>query len=205
MNLVQQELSVVLQDAKWEDMDQWDVNSWLQQINYFDSDGELSPEDSEEEASFITSFKACWLRKWYCTDTYVGTQAYSFNGEVFMLSHQNGRKSDCNYYIIDEELYDTVVSKGMELVYKKLSKSSSYKPEVLKVEDILAMGLYFQVYYAGEVLQKKAYNTDKKFLGDIIKCHNGDYGCGTTVTVKLEDETEVVYDLKDLYFKICGE
>ena len=44
--------------------------------------------------------KKVWLKRWLCTDTYVGAAAYFLDGEIITISWQNARKNDEYFYFV---------------------------------------------------------------------------------------------------------
>ena len=75
------------------------------EYNYIDSD----------EATRIT---VAWVDKWLCTDTFVGTKIYFFDGEPFAICYKFGRKSYSSFAYFEKELADKVHVYLLELVAK---------------------------------------------------------------------------------------
>lgn len=63
--------------------------------------------DVEEFSSFDAEFdlrvKGYYLKKWLCTDTFVGTVVWFFDGVPAAVSHRPARKSDTQYALVSEE------------------------------------------------------------------------------------------------------
>jgi hypothetical protein len=50
-----------------------------------------------------TRLKSYFIRKWYCTDSYVGLKAYFLDGEFIATSWQSGRKMDEEFTFVSKE------------------------------------------------------------------------------------------------------
>jgi hypothetical protein len=50
-----------------------------------------------------TRLKAYFIKRHYCTDTYVGIRVYFLDGELVAISRQSGRKADESFTFIDIE------------------------------------------------------------------------------------------------------
>lgn len=54
-------------------------------------------------------FDEVWLKRWLCTDTYVGARAYFLDKELVAISWQNARKNDEYFYYVSQETADKMV------------------------------------------------------------------------------------------------
>jgi hypothetical protein len=50
-----------------------------------------------------TRLKCYFVRRWYCTDKFVGLRAYSLDGNFIAYSYQYGRKSDEDFPFLSKE------------------------------------------------------------------------------------------------------
>jgi hypothetical protein len=59
-----------------------------------------------------------WIKRWYCTDSEVGTRAYLFNGRIVVFSRQAGRKCDEEFMWVCEDDFRKVKGYLEEFVVK---------------------------------------------------------------------------------------
>lgn len=74
------------------------------------------PEDAD------TRLKQFWLKKWYCSDTWVGITTIFFDGELVGMTKQVARKADIEFSWVSREHADRV----WDYLRPKLSKVDGY-------------------------------------------------------------------------------
>lgn len=94
-------------------------------------------------------FKAYYLIKWYCTDTWVGVQAIFLDDELVAMSKQTARKESEQISFVSAEAADKV----RELIYAK--------QYVDLVESDMEVGPFYTVQFGSQLLTKEGFYNGK--------------------------------------------
>lgn len=85
----------------WNDpkqVDDWtDITELVTELGYDYYDAYFYGEEVQKRV------KKVWLKRWLCTDTYVGAAAYFLDGELITISWQNARKNDENFHFVSAD------------------------------------------------------------------------------------------------------
>lgn len=176
-------------------------------INRLDKSKNNSTSVDQEElmgALYIESFcnwfseldkkiKGYYIKKSYCTDTYVGLIAWFFDDDFFAISSQEYRKSHTYFYFKNEEytefLRDYILS---------LFESEVRNYELIDMNEDFPE--FYQVQYTSQLLSEIGYVDGRKckvIKKDRDRCDR----IVKTITVKFEDdnsELEIPIDKFDI-------
>jgi hypothetical protein len=141
--------------------------------------------------------KTYFVKRWYCTDRFVGLRAYFLDNEFVAISYQAGRKYDEDFSFSSKESIDKL---------KKYLRSLVVDLEVETNYDLLE-GLddeiddNYTIEYNSQILQNNGFYNGKEV--EIIKKHypSEDERHFHTVKIKLDDNSTKEIDCRELRFK----
>jgi hypothetical protein len=102
-------------------------------------------EENEQEKRLQTLY----LRVWYCTDTWVGTKAYFFDGEFVAVSDQIGRKYQQEFQWVSVQAY-----KKVKEYLLSLTKEEEDIPLLEEADLEQDLGPYYHVNYEEQLLPR---------------------------------------------------
>ena len=97
-----------------------------------------------------TRLKCYFIRRWYCTDTYVGRKLYFFDDKLVAMSYQPGRKCDEKFYWTSQEDFKNVKQYLLSLLQPEdidildLSKNYGLGESIEYVEQLLTNKVIYQ-------------------------------------------------------------
>jgi hypothetical protein len=104
------------------------------------------PEDFDERV------RGHWLRKWYCTDTWVGLEVISFDGKPIAVTWQQARKCDKEIFFVSVEI-------ARDFRKYLLSAEKSLNVQVINPEETIAV--MYHVEFTSELLAKNGFYKDQ--------------------------------------------
>jgi hypothetical protein len=137
------------------------------------------------------------ISQWYCTDTYVGSNMYFFDGGFVAMSHQPARKSSTTFQWATQRAYDTV---------REYVKNLEEIEDELETPDLITdlneeMGIGYRIHYCSQLFN---FHMDSATLDgkpvEIIEKENKDYAA-TKVKIKEENNEERWIEISKLVFK----
>jgi hypothetical protein len=141
-----------------------------------------------------------FIKRWYCTDSWVGLRAYFLDGEFVAVSNQTGRKMDEEFEFLDEPTTQKLKEYLRSLVEEESGVNVTYLNEGdLEVE----IPNTYKIQYNTQILHKTAF-----LNGEVVEIHktrltndmsNKDYF--HSVEVKKENGDIVKVDCRDLDFE----
>jgi hypothetical protein len=141
--------------------------------------------------------KCYFIKKWYCTDTYVGLRAYFLDNELICFSNQAGRKMDEEFHFISIDF-----ANKMKIFLETFSIENIFSNIELIDDgtlDEIIKGT-FKIKYNSQILHEEAYYGDKKVK--IIKTNfpfnSEHYFHGVLIEV---DNKQIMVNCKDLNFE----
>ena len=143
--------------------------------------------------------KVYFIKKWYCTDSYVGLRAYFLNGVFVATSYQSGRKSSEDFCF---------VSKALALDLKNYLFEISIKEEIEPNYDIIddsdldeEIPNTYKIEYNTQILHKTALLNGERV--EILKTsYNwGDNRYFHTVEIKNAKGNKQEIDCRELDFE----
>jgi hypothetical protein len=139
-----------------------------------------------------TSLKYHFLKRWICTDSWVGIRVYFLDEEPLAVSTQTGRKSDEVFEFVSKEM----VEKFREYLFQVQVKEGDI-PNTRMVNLDQEIGDSYSVHYTSELLTRTGFviNDDgKKLPVEVVGSTHTDYNSPSSewsrLTVKFEDGTE---------------
>jgi hypothetical protein len=145
--------------------------------------------------------KSYFIKKWYCTDSYVGTRAYFFDGKFIAISTQVGRKADEEFIFTSKE--DAFILKNY--LESLVSKDKSFNIDYFDDELDVVISTTFKIEYNSQILHKSAFLNGEKVK--IIKTNFGSYSKENTkdyfhsVIVEKENGEQIKIDCRELDFE----
>lgn len=97
---------------------------------------------------FDERVKGYFLSKNYCTDSWVGLQAIFFDDRLVAIMHQEGRKSDPEYWFVDRE-------SALEL--RQFMTVTRPEPELSYIDPNEEINDHYTLEYANGILDKKGF------------------------------------------------
>ena len=109
-----------------------------------------------------TRLKCYFIKKWYCTDSYVGLRAYFLDDEFVATSYQQGRKFNEDFTFVSKEKAEKVRNYLISLI-----EPEGIDVEIFKEELDEEIPSTYKIVYNSQILHKTAlYNGERV---DIIK------------------------------------
>ena len=140
------------------------------------------------------------LKKWYCTDRWVGIDVIYLNNHPVAVTKQIGRKWNVNIYFLSEEAKNSVKDYLISL-YNNQQDYVDYLTEDDLNEE---MGDYFKIEYASQVLYKTAWlNGEQVEITQKPRNLNNNFNLHT-VAIKHKDGVEEWIDVRELDFEYCS-
>ena len=102
-----------------------------------------------ESERLTSSYISCW----YCTDSYVGTKVYFFDGKAVAVGHKPYRKADEDIEWISEESFYIV----REYV-KNIIEEHDEKPSIDLIDLDNDMGEFYKIEFRGKVFSHQREN-----------------------------------------------
>ena len=104
--------------------------------------------------------KYYFIKKWYCTDTYVGIRAYFLDDEFVAISTQSGRKMDEDFSFVSKELANKLKIYLRSLVEEV---DEDIHLDVIE-EDFMDKEIppTFKIEYNSQILHKEGYLNGEK-------------------------------------------
>jgi len=121
--------------------------------------------------------KGYYIKKWLCTDTWVGLVAYFWNGEPLAVSYQSARKSSEKFQFVSVDVANRLKSFILEL-----TESNDPEPTLADLDEEL--GETYTVNWASELLVSEAFYEGEKVK--IFPVYHTDYS-QPSATWKLVD------------------
>jgi len=97
--------------------------------------------------------KAYFIKKWYCTDSYVGLRTYFLDGEFVAISGQSSRKSDEEFTFMSKECAEKVRLYLISLVHEEKEIHVDILDEDELDEEIPGT---FKIQYNTQIIDKTA-------------------------------------------------
>lgn len=132
--------------------------------------------DWQQYDAFENRVQAFYLRKWYCTDTWVGTVVYLLDNEVVAVSNQEGRKCPMVFEF---------VNKPSAIKLKTFLLSLVPEEEVAVINPDKEVAEFYTVYYCNQLLSKEGLVDGQPC---VIVAEDPDY-LGKEVTVEFNNKT----------------
>lgn len=110
--------------------------------------------------------KGYYIKKWLCTDTWVGLVAYFWNGEPLAVSYQSARKSSEKFQFVSVDVANRLKSFILEL-----TESNDPEPTIVDLDEEL--GETYTVNWASELLVSEAFYEGEKVK--IFPVYHTDY------------------------------
>ena len=104
-----------------------------------------------------TRLKCYFIKKWYCTDSYVGTRVYFLDDEFVAISNQMGRKMNEDFSFVSEKLANKLKIYLESLVENKFNLSI-IEDNFLDKE----IPSTFKIEYNSQILHKEAFLNGEK-------------------------------------------
>ena len=142
--------------------------------------------------------KCYFIKRWYCTDSYVGLRAYFLDDELVAFSFQGGRKADESFEFISKDS----AKKLREYVYSLIVKRDFEYDSLSYIENIDdEVDPMFKIEYNSQILHKYGFLNGEKV--EIVKKHYpfSDPRYFHTVEVKRENGVKTEVDCRDLLFE----
>lgn len=142
--------------------------------------------------------KCYFIKKWYCTDTYVGTTVYFLDNEFIGYSIQNARKSDENFKFVSKELAEKLRNYLQSLV------ETTYDYELMDENELdEEFSDTFKIEYNSQILHKEAFLNGElvQITKKIYPWNDKRYRYHHTVEVKLPSGENIEVDCRDLDFE----
>lgn len=174
-------------NSQWVDVEELcralGIDSWLAE----------RPEDAD------TRLKRFWLKKWYCSDTWVGITAIFFDGELVGMTEQVARKADMDFTWVNRESADKV----WDYLRPKLSKVDGYISTTDEIPETDNVNYVSQIliddgFYEGmpcTVVRDDLFQRNRrayKFDGD-----------GQDINVIFEDNSTKQIHVTDFFMPLC--
>jgi hypothetical protein len=103
----------------------------------------------------LNSLKSFHLGSWYCTDSWVGYNAYFLEDSFVAISIQDGRKSDVNFTWANDKSYIAVKNYLLSLM---VNDEDEDQFDTLSDEDFNEeMGVGFAISFTSQLLNKELY------------------------------------------------
>jgi hypothetical protein len=110
--------------------------------------------------------KFYFMKKWYCTDTWVGARAYFMDGEFICVSMQVGRKRDEEFEWVSKEAFD----KAHEYIKSLREDEITFSPSIISQEEFLTdVGEGYKLDFSGQLLTD---NVVYDKTGELVKATN---------------------------------
>lgn len=111
---------------------------------------------------FNARFSSYWIRKWICTDSWVGTRLLTLDGVAVAIINQEGRKCSADVEYISKVKYNDVKRALLELSDEK---EPEYEPEYVDMyQELDPYG--YQVEFGSELLTKEV-----GYKGELCRVH----------------------------------
>ena len=112
----------------------------------------------EQRTAFENRFKSAWIRKHYCTDSWVGAKLYWFDDILIGYSNQEGRKCSLNMDLFESALptLELIKTEILKLVGSKEIRTISDEEFGFETE----MDKGYTVDYCSQLLTKTIYRND---------------------------------------------
>jgi len=112
-----------------------------------------------------TRLKCYFIKKWYCTDSYVGLRAYFLVDEFVATSYQQGRKFDEDFTFVSKEIAEKLRNYLISLLEPE---EEVFNFDVFKDKDLdEEIPSTYKIEYNSQILHKTAlYNGERV---DIVK------------------------------------
>ena len=110
-----------------------------------------------------TRLKCYFIKKWYCTDSYVGIRAYFLDNEFIAISNQTGRKMDEEFSFVSKEVGLKLKTYLESLVEDQDSNLDIIDEDFLNAE----IPLTYKIEYNSQILHKQGFLNSEKV--EIIK------------------------------------
>lgn len=141
-----------------------------------------------------------WIRVWYCTDTWVGTEAYFLDGKFVCLSNKETRKSDTHFEFISEEAIKEIKEYIISLVEEDEKEYDLF--DCMDEE----MPIGYRIRYPSQIMINNGHkNAIYEPTGETVEIIEG--ACiGDSfhkVTVKMANKESKIVNIKDLIFNWC--
>lgn len=164
------------------------IDSWVDAGEIRNEVGLEEWQDDPED--FQDRFKAYWIQKNLCTDTWVGIQAYFLDDVFVAASSQVYRKSGKNYSWVSDESFQSV--------FKYLSETSTSKQySIINMDEDFGDG--YTVEYASALLTDSGFYNGKDCT--VIKRYGVNYegssDMWSKIDVKFEDGEVITIDVAD--------
>lgn len=139
-----------------------------------------------------------FIKKWYCTDTFVGIRAYFLDEEFVAISHQVARKAYEEFYFVSTEVAKKVREYLLSL-NDKLPRFELIDEKELNAE----IPEYFSVEDNSQILHKSGYYKGEKV--EILRTHYPYSGVKEEswlhfhgVEIELPNKSKKVIDCREL-------
>lgn len=123
-----------------------DNSTWVDMEDIYNALG-IDPWQCERPADADNRIKEYWLVKWNCTDTWVGTTAIFFDGELVCMTKQGARKSSKDYTFLSQE--------AAEKVWEYLKPNKPKGDGFINPDE--EIGEHYSVAYVSQVLQDEGF------------------------------------------------
>jgi len=144
--------------------------------------------------------KSYFIKKRYCTDSFVGIRAYFFDDEFIALSSQDGRKSKEDFTFVSKEKAETLKEYLLTLVHKENFLDVDFFDDGNLEQEINST---YKIEYSSQILHKQALMNEE--VVEIIKTNltnnfqHPDYF--HSVEIKKENGEIVKVDCRELDFE----
>lgn len=143
--------------------------------------------------------KCFFIKKWYCTDSYVGVRAYFLDDEFVAISNQYGRKMSEEFSFISKDSINKV-KKYLESLVEETDQTDLDLIEDDELDEEITST--YKIEYNSQILHKEAFLNNEKV--QIIKNHyNFDERDKYfhTVKIKLSNGKTKEVDCRELDFE----
>ena len=168
-----------------------DSPNWERLANEFDIYNLSWSEDTRLQAYF--------LRKWYCTDSYVGLRAYFLDGEFVATSWQSGRKMNEDFTFVSE----ISAKKVRDYLLSLVEEENGIKVNTLSDEELdKEIPDTFKLEYNSQILHKTGLLNGERV--EIVKKHyswDDKEKYFHTVEIKRENGEQMEIDCRELDFE----
>lgn len=100
-----------------------------------------------------------FIKKWYCTDSYVGIRAYFLDDEFLAISNQIGRKMDEDFSFVSESLANKLKIYLESLVFQENQFKLDIIDENFLDEEIPST---YKIEYNSQILHKEGFLNGEK-------------------------------------------
>jgi hypothetical protein len=144
--------------------------------------------------------KCYFIKKWYCTDSYVGMRAYFLDGNLVAISSQIGRKMDEEFHFMSDE-YAKIVKTYLQSLVEPIEDIKNY--DIINENSLdEEIPETFKIQYNTQILHKTALLNGERV--EIIKSRyswDDKENYFHTIKIKKYDGTTIEIDCRELDFE----